>query len=334
MLKWSNAVRILKLRDLMHDYSDEGNPLMIKEIAELVRRQLPADYVMPSISTLETDLEQLTASGFAIHRTTSAHNTFLYHHKKTFSPPEIRMLLDAIASARFISSQDTEELSSKIRRLGGHYLGHEMNSMIKTGDRLKQNGDGLHRAIQALHQSIADRKTVEFTYGKYTYGRRLEFQLNRGGESYRLDPYELYWNSDYYYLIGKSEGRWRHFRVDRIVEVRVTEQSFQRDATFELSTYIKGLFKMYVGEMQFVEIRFHHHLINVVVDHFGTDLDITPDGEHFVLRFQGAVSEGLVRWILTWGSDAEVLYPPHLRTKLREEAAKMLRHYKVEEVPQ
>jgi predicted DNA-binding transcriptional regulator YafY len=199
MAKWANAVRILKIRELMHDYSDENHPLTIKEITDHLRNQLPVGYDMPSISTLESDLGQLTTSGFVIHQESSAHNTFLYHHKKTFSQSELRMLLDAVASARFISGCDTEELSSKIRRLGGHYLGHEMNSMIKSGDRLKQNGEGLHLVIQTLHKAIADHKTVKFTYGKYY--TRLEFLLNRNGESYQLDPYELFWNSDYYYLI-------------------------------------------------------------------------------------------------------------------------------------
>ena len=83
---------------------------------------------------------------------------------------------------------------------------------------------------------------------------------------------------------------------------------------------------MYSGELQFIDIRFHNHLINVVIDYFGTAITVNRDGEeHFIFRFQGAVSEGLIRWILTWGSSAEVLHPPYLRNKLKEEAIKMVR---------
>ena len=147
------------------------------------------------------------------------------------------MIIDALASARFVSLHDTEILADKIKRLGGQYVRHELHSMIKTTDRVKQDGnEHLHLIIEKIHKAITDSNVIEFTYGKFNMN--LEFQLNRNGDTYRLDPYELYWNHDYYYLIGKSEGGWRHFRVDRIVEVLLTNQPFVRDSYFVLSSYI------------------------------------------------------------------------------------------------
>lgn len=97
---------------------------------------------------------------------------------------------------------------------------------------------------------------------------------------------KLFWYQDNYYLIGKSQDDWKHFRVDRIVQIETTPKTFRRDPSFDSNQYVKSLCNMYAGDVQYVDIRFHNHLINVVVDKFGPDINIQLDGEeHFILRF-------------------------------------------------
>jgi predicted DNA-binding transcriptional regulator YafY len=148
--------------------------------------------------------------------------------------------------------------------------------------------------------------------------------------NYTVDPYELVWNSDYYYLIGKlqNEKEWRHFRVDRIQQMNTLHDSGFLRESFDVTTYLKSLFHMYSGTMRFVRLRLHNHLINVIIDRFGLDVLIKKSGEnHFEVMFEAAISTGLIRWVLTWGSDVEVLEPQSLVTNIRDEAGKMFKLY-------
>ena len=133
---------------------------------------------------------------------------------------------------------------------------------------------------------------------------------------------------DYYYLICKYNGAWRHFRLDRIVDVTFCDDTFKREPSFSVEDYTHALFNMYPGDVRHCEIRFDLHLINAVLDRFGLEADIQKtEGNHFILKFRGAMSEGLKRWILIWGSDAEVIYPQELRREMQKEAEKMIRLY-------
>jgi len=179
-----------------------------------------------------------------------------------------------------------------------------------------------------IHQAISASKTITFQYGRYNTEKK--FVLSRDGTYYNINPYELIWNNDYYYLVGKKQdtGDLRHFRVDRIKNVSVTQDLFVRDPLFNPSDYVGKLFHMYSGDDEMVEIVFDNHLINVIIDRFGTSVHVTSYSEtSFLLKTRATVSEGLLRWVLTWGSDAKVLKPDSLVEKIQSEAEKMIAQY-------
>lgn len=110
--------------------------------------------------------------------------------------------------------------------------------------------------------------------------------------------------------------------------VEIGEEKFVPDPTFNLYNYRSKLFHMYTGEEQSIEVEFDNHLINVVIDRFGTGANIKKvDDYRFRLITLAIVSDGLVRWLLTWGSDAKVIYPPNLVTRMKEEARKLAEVY-------
>lgn len=120
----------------------------------------------------------------------------------------------------------------------------------------------------------------------------------------------------------------RHYRVDRMREVASCQEVFVRDPGFNITKYTEMLFHMYSGEEALIEIEFDLHLINVVIDRFGRDVAIRSIGESaFRISTQAIISDGLVRWLLTWGSDAKVLTPPTLIERMREESEKLYKTY-------
>src|SRR5690606_15707915 len=187
------------------------------------------------------------------------------------------------------------------------------------GLALKQIGDTVHLLHEAIHHS----NVIQFQYGKYNTDK--EFVLNRNGDFYRMKPYALVWSNDFYYLIAEPVDKVgkKHFRIDRMRNLFVQEVRFAKEP-FNVNQYLQKLFHMYAGEDISMEVEFDNHLINVVIDKFGTKADIRPQSNGRFKLFTNAVySDGLVRWLLTWGSDAEVLSPPKLVTRMKEEAVKL-----------
>lgn len=110
--------------------------------------------------------------------------------------------------------------------------------------------------------------------------------------------------------------------------ITITEKTFIKDPSFDMNKYLKKLFHMYAGDDISMEVEFDNHLINVVIDRFGPQADITPmNNGRFKLITSAIYADGLVRWLLTWGSDAKVLHPPKLVDRMKEETEKLYRTY-------
>lgn len=154
--------------------------------------------------------------------------------------------------------------------------------------------------------------------------------FSRKGDCYYVKPLALVWNNQFYYLIGEyeQEGDIRHYRVDRMRNVAALERTFLSNPSFDVSKYTNKLFHMYSGEERNIEIEFDNQLINVVLDRFGVNVPITRHTDQtFRISINAVLSEGLIRWLLTWGGDAKVLNPPSLVERMKAEAEKLGKQY-------
>src|SRR5699024_1168631 len=128
----------------------------------------------------------------------------------------------------------------------------------------------------------------------------------------------------------KETSELRHYRLDRMRDIEVTEELFEKDASFELQSYVDNSFQMFSGEDAEIVVRFHIGLLNPMYDRFGLNVGIEQDGEHhFILRTKAKISEGLLGWILQWGTKAEVLEPSSLVESVSKEIEKMTSIYKL-----
>src|SRR5699024_11024997 len=155
----------------------------------------------------------------------------------------------------------------------------------------------------------------------------------KGGQAYIVAPYGLIWQDDFYYVIGYSleDEEIRHYRVDRMRKIEVTDTNFTPDPAFDLQKHTSKSVNMFAGDDQLMVIRFSNDLINVVLDQFGLHANINPDGEqHFILKRHTKVSDGLVTWLLSWGPKAKVLAPAVLVERLTYEVDAMYAAYSQE----
>ena len=323
--------RLLELMEILRTKTDEENELSFRQIKDLMEQRLSAEV---GESGLQTDLKELINSRYfdvTVNYEGNGLSKYYSHQFRQFEINELRLLIDAVSSARFINNEKTEKLIGKIKRLTSENLAEQLKNEVVVNDTVTSDNKRINTYIHFIHQAITEGSTITFQYGRYN--TKKEFILSRDGDRYELKPYALLWNNDFYYLIGKygPDEEVRHYRVDRMREVVKTDVSFTIDREFNLSEYANQLFHMYSGDAQYVEIVFDNQLINVIIDRFGLDVNIYKHDEtSFKLLTKAVISEGLVRWILTWGSDAKVLKPEALVEKIAEEAEKMYRNYQRE----
>jgi predicted DNA-binding transcriptional regulator YafY len=325
----SNRKRLLLLMEILKKYTDSEHQLTIQEIVELFEQ----DYELEVNSVgIKNDLKELeTIDSFAVIPYQEANGLPIYYsyQNRPFEFYELRLMIDAISSAKFITKSDTEIIIKRLKKLTSTYLAEQLENRILLAEHSKSENNNVKYIISHLHDAISNQTIVEFRYGRYNINK--QFVLSNNGNVYRVKPYALVWNHDYYYLIGEyiPKKQIRHYRVDRIDKgIIKTDETFLADVNFNITQYTEKLFHMYSGEETAIEMEFAAGLVNVVIDRFGRKADIRPiDDSRFKLFTRGIISEGLVRWILTWGSDAKVLYPPKLVEMIKVEVEKMHQNY-------
>lgn len=320
----SNRERITKLKEILEKETDEESGISKADIIKRLKEEFEPNIFKVNDKSIVEDIKTLSEMGFDVITEFGAHGKMLYSNKnKLFELYELRILIDAICSSRFITSEETSKIIEKIKRLTGTTLAKKLQNQIYIDGRVKSEDNQVRRWIDILHTSISDQKKVLFKYGNYNTDK--EFTLHHNGEYYHVEPYALIWNNDYYYLVGilNNETKFRNFRVDRMRDVQIEDVIFSKKP-LNISTYLNETFNMYPGESEMVIIHFDNQLINAVIDRLGTNINITKiDDNKFEVRFKAAINEGLTRWILMWGSDAEVISPKSLVEKIQIESSKM-----------
>ncbi|ASN03979.1 helix-turn-helix transcriptional regulator [Virgibacillus necropolis] len=324
--------RLVKVKEILFEDTDDYNEVGIEELSEKLRHitggELKVDH-----RTIKRDLEILDELDFEIVKNKGKFGKVFYSHQaRLFETYQLRLMIDAILSARFITTNEKKKLIKKMKQLTSKHIGKTLPEPILFSQSTNMDYDLVKLNIDCVHRAISEGKALTYKYGKYNVDK--EFAFHRNGDWYHVEPYALIWQNDFYYLIGFFEEtkEIRHYRLDRIRHIEVSEQSFVKSNNFHLQEYINQSFHMFAGEEIWIKVRFHIELVNVVLDRFGKEADIKKINEdHFVLTTKAKLSGGLINWILTWGNQAKVLSPDHLVDSVKDKIKQMNEVYQESE---
>ncbi|MEL3973624.1 WYL domain-containing protein [Rossellomorea oryzaecorticis] len=328
MIRIDNKERLLRLMTIFTQETDEDHELSLDEII-LRFKQIYGPDVKLNKNSLKDDINHLINHSFdvTINQEKDGLPKYYSHQYRLFELHELRMLIDAVVSAKFITKQETRQLIDKIRKLTSAHQGKKLQNEIQVDSSIKSESPFIRLAIHDLHQAISERRIIEFQYGRYDIDKK--FNLSHEGSLYKVKPYALTWANDFYYLIAYyyDAGEIRHYRVDRLRNVEVMNESFPYEA-FDVSKYVQSTFHMFAGDEEWIKIKLHNQLINVIIDKFGKNVDIKKqDEDHFILSTKARISGGLVNWILSFGSKAKVISPVSLSETVKQEIANMNKLY-------
>ena len=310
-----NSTRLLLILKCLLEQTDESHTLTIAEINDcLAEHELFGDR-----KTIRECIGELQAVGYDIKCIRKTQNHY-YINQRDFSLAEVKLLVDAVQSSRFIPQDKSHELVEKLAGLVGEHKGEILKRQLYIGSRTKADNDDISEMVEQLHQAITDEKKIAFQY--FEYNPQKEKILKHGGERYVFTPYVMIWNNDQYYVVGYSDKHQviTKFRVDRMTSLEIlNEARFSRPEYFDVSEYFEKEFSMLHGETCDVELLCANQLMGSIIDKFGTKVKTEViDQEHFKATVNVELSGTFYGWVFASMGAMKILSPQKVACKITE----------------
>ena len=233
-----------------------------------------------------------------------------YQGTREFTLPELKLLIDAVSSSRFITRKKSHDLGIKLSELASENQKKELKRNVYATNRVKNSNEAIYGMVDVINEAINRHRTITFRYREYT--GELKPVLRNGGEEYELSPYALYWNEDFYYVVGWSEkhSNISAFRVDRLVDPEITEnRAVKKPDTFDIDDYSRRIFEMYDGEPTEVELLVKDDFAKYIVDRFGTSIETYPsENGYFKVTVEVSLSPTFYAWVFRFGGEIKCIF--------------------------
>lgn len=305
-------IKLLKLTELLRQETDELHPLSTNEICN----RLGAMGISCERRTLAKDIALLNEQGFEVMWCKVGKEKGYYIEDRSFSVPELKILIDAVQAANFITDKKSAELIDKISALGGSHQADILKSNIVCFNTRKHSNEAIYYSVGYLEDAIQNQSKVLFRY--FDLDEHGEKIYRRDGHRYVVEPVALVFHEDNYYLViysAKHDGT-ANYRVDRMDSVEVLDELVSQkalDLRNEVSGYTERVFKMYGGQPVDIVIEFDDRLIGVVYDKFGEDTKMIRTHEHkCVATVNVQISPTFWGWLFQFGKQMRILSPNNL----------------------
>ena len=326
-----SKLKTLYVLKFLDELSDENHPLSSSDLIELLNEK----GITCERKSVYADVEALKEIGFDIISTTLPKRGF-FMANRTFELAQVRLLIDAVTFAGFITPKKTLDLVEKLETLVSKSQATELKPKFYFDSSNKCDNEEIYYVIDTLNEAISKNLMVKFTYKR----RNIDKENNKNYTSkvHTVSPYGLIWKDDHYYLVCNNSkfDDLSNLRVDRMSKVEilnkhcrnVCEVSEYRDV-FDAYDYSSKMFNMFTGETMDVKLLCDLDLREEIMDRFGAKIPLKAvDINHFETNINVAVSQGLVSWIMNFGDKIKVLEPQSLADSVVSKAKDIINIYK------
>ncbi len=292
----NQKLKLLYLYKILFEKTDENVTLNASQlISELARYDISAER-----KSIYDDIESLRQFGVDVNMSSDSGRGY-YIGERSFQLSEIKMLIDIVQAAKFISENKSVELINKISSLAPISDRKALKHQIVVANRIKSANETVYYSIDHLYRGIEERKQVRFKY--YTWDVRKNKLYKNKGQFYYVNPISLMWADEKYYLVAYDDyaAKLKHYRVDKMENVEVCDDPFSRPARelkFNAAEYAKSSFNMFGGTVEEVRLRCSLDAIGIIFDRFGRDVFVVPQSDgSFSVTVKVAVSPQFYSWI-------------------------------------
>ena len=320
----NQKLKIFYILDYLQRNSHENHPVRAAELIDMLDKQHD---IVCERKTIYSDIAALQEYGVDIVSVPGKAGGY-YIASRNFELPELKLLIDAVQSSRFLTERKSRELIEKLCNQCSVHDAKLMRRDVLVSGRVKSMNETIYYNVDRIQEAIAESRQITFRY--FDWG--LDGKRHYRDKSYAASPYGLCQDNENCYLLALSD---RHgitsYRVDRMADIALldTPRVPCPELTGKnLNEHAGRLFQMYAGESVDVKLRFHKSLVNVVIDRFGKDTMLLSDGEeHFVFTVKVAVSPMFLSWVIGFGNKAKILHPQSVIDQCRQMCLDALEQY-------
>lgn len=298
--------KLFHLLHILYQDTDDDHCLSVPELVE----RLKGLGVSVERKSIYSDIETLRALGYDVD---------LFHNKgyrllgRMFELAELKLLVDAVQSSRFIPANKSGELIGKLEKLASRYEAQSLQRQVFVARRVKSMNKSIFVNIDNIHQAVSQKRQITFRYFKHDRQRQRVYR--HGGRLYRVSPFTLLRSNDNYYLIAYDDvhGEIRHYRVDKMDTIQITdlrclgEEAYQ---SLDLGAYERIHFGMFRGRIANVELYCENDMADILIDRFGDSVHMAEeDSQHFTASVRLAVSPQFYGWLCGLGEFATLVGP-------------------------
>ena len=310
---YGQKLKLLYLMKFLLERTDGNHGLSAPELIRLLEEK----GISAERKSVYDDLRALASFGVDIVKDRDGYRVA----SRLFELPELKLLVDAVQSSKFVTAKKSGELIAKLETLASREEAKQLHRQVYVGNRVKTMNESIYYNVDKIHDAINGNSQITFFYFEYSAKKEKQYRHNK--LRYRVSPYALCWSDENYYMIAYDgqASKLKHYRVDKMDEIQVERdprEGKELYQSFDTALYTKGVFGMFGGEEETVVLRFENRMAGIVLDRFGKEITLRPDGEqHFQIRIPVRVSPQFMAWVFGLGSGAEILSPESVKQRYR-----------------
>lgn len=316
---------IVRLYQVLYEYSDAEHPLTQSEIIDLLDKNYGVEAERKAIGR---NVSCLMEMGVDIVNTRKG----CYLAERPFENSELRILIDSVLCSRHINAGHSRELINKLIKLGGRNFKAHVKHVFSVSDWSKSENNAFFYNVDLIDEAIENDRQITFDYNKYGIDKKLH-----KSKSHKVSPYQMILRNQHYFLMAHEEywGNMTFYRVDKISNIHIQESS--RTPLREVKGYEHGInYKelalsrpyMYADKPETISLTCPEWFFDEIVDWFGTDVGVKKIDDEKIQVTLTASPRAMEYWAMQYCNYAEIMSPQHLRDSIREKLASAAEKYK------
>lgn len=320
-------LKLLYLAKILAEDTDEEHPISTQELINRLERL----GIHSERKSIYDDIACLQQFGYDILQVQSRQGGGYYMASREFELAELKLLVDAVQSSRFITSKKSRELIGKLEKLASSHDAGKLRRQVHVVGRVKAENERVYYCIDALHRAIQDNCQITFQY--LEWNEKGQLLPRRQGRLYQVSPWALIWREENYYLLAWDEpaAMMKHYRVDKMAEVAEISERRQGEESFaglDLAVYADKTFGMFGGKEEMVVLELPVQLAGVVLDRFGREVSLRREGENCLrARATVIVSDQFYGWLTGLGSQIRIVSPQWVQEEYCSRLQDILNQY-------
>ena len=140
-------LKILYLMQMLLEETDPAHPMNATQLCERMQSRYEYSY---NRKTIYTDIKRLQTYGMKIAQTKGSSFGY-YVEKRDFDLAELKLLVDAVQSSKFITKEKSEDLIRKLARQTSNENAKQLQRQVFIYNRIKADNDAIYSNVDEEH---------------------------------------------------------------------------------------------------------------------------------------------------------------------------------------